>query len=62
MRNGVIKFIRPEECPLHKYEPERKNKGENPGFMVFKLGKNIRSVDDEYEKEGIIDGTDAAGV
>lgn len=62
MRNGVIKFIRPEECPLHKYEPERKNEGENPGFMIFELGKNIRSVDDEYEKEGMIDGTDAAGV
>ena len=62
MRNGVIKFVRPEECPFHKYEPKRESKEEGPGFMIFEAGKNMRSVDDEYEKEGMINGTDAAGV
>ena len=62
MRNGIIKFVRPEECPFHKYGPQRENGEEGPGFEVFETGKNMRGVDDEYKKEGMIDGTDAEGV
>lgn len=42
MRNGIIKFIRPEECtlvrPIREFQPK-----------VFKLNENMQSVDTLYD-------------
>lgn len=48
MRNGVIKFERPEECPVHKFVRAM-------AVKPFGLSKNVRSVQDETEAERIGD-------
>lgn len=43
MKNGIIKFLRPEECPII-----RPIKGKT--MKPFKLGDNLKSVDEEYSE------------
>ncbi|MBS4209383.1 type I-C CRISPR-associated protein Cas5c [Bacillus sp. FJAT-50079] len=41
MKNGVIQFVRPEECPIVR--PIKKQEAK-----VFTVGENVKSVDEEF--------------
>lgn len=43
MKNGIIQFVRPEDCKIVRTIKEKEAK-------IFNLGKNLKSVEEEYEE------------
>lgn len=45
MKDGIVEFVRPEDCPIIQQLREQKP-------QEFRLGRNIESVDELYQREG----------